>query len=158
MLVGCVWVAYDGVGRFFPPSAHKHKHIQVFAKYKTLLSSDNYVTKRMSLKLLGEILLDRSNFNVMCVRASVMLPRNKTHVDSSPFIQLIHANNNPKYPPRRMKFISSKENLKTIMLLLRDKSPAIQFEVRTFGLAIVGHANRSRPSCLAFFSSCHQHT
>lgn len=38
---------------------------QVFAKYKTLLSSDNYVTKRMSLKLLGEILLDRSNFNVM---------------------------------------------------------------------------------------------
>lgn len=41
---------------------------QVFAKYKTLLSSDNYVTKRMSLKLLGEILLDRSNFNVMCVR------------------------------------------------------------------------------------------
>lgn len=37
----------------------------MFAKYKTLLSSDNYVTKRMSLKLLGEILLDRSNFNVM---------------------------------------------------------------------------------------------
>lgn len=29
-----------------------------------------------------------------------------------------------------MKFISSKENLKTIMLLLRDKSAAIQFEVR----------------------------
>ncbi len=29
-----------------------------------------------------------------------------------------------------MRFISSKENLKTIMLLLRDKSAAIQFEVR----------------------------
>lgn len=51
--------------------------VQVFARYKTLLSSDNYVTKRMSLKLLGEILLDRSNFNVMCVRPSVssFLPR-----------------------------------------------------------------------------------
>jgi hypothetical protein len=44
----------------------------VFAKYKTLLSSDNYVTKRMSLKLLGEILLDRTNFNVMWVcRSSI---------------------------------------------------------------------------------------
>ena len=27
--------------------------------------SENYVTKRQSLKLLGEILLDRANFNVM---------------------------------------------------------------------------------------------
>jgi hypothetical protein len=27
--------------------------------------SNNYVTKRQSLKLLGEILLDRANFNVM---------------------------------------------------------------------------------------------
>jgi calcium binding protein 39 len=27
--------------------------------------STNYVTKRQSLKLLGEILLDRANFNVM---------------------------------------------------------------------------------------------
>eukprot|EP01041_Mallomonas_annulata_P008306 gene8306-17087_t len=30
-----------------------------------LLESDNYVTRRRSLKLLGELLLDRSNFNVM---------------------------------------------------------------------------------------------
>ncbi|TIB74720.1 hypothetical protein E3Q24_00393 [Wallemia mellicola] len=33
--------------------------------YNTLIHSNNYVTKRQSLKLLGEILLDRSNFNVM---------------------------------------------------------------------------------------------
>lgn len=33
--------------------------------YGTLTSSSNYVTKRQSLKLLGEILLDRANFNVM---------------------------------------------------------------------------------------------
>ena len=33
--------------------------------YTTLLLSTNYVTKRQSLKLLGEILLDRANFNVM---------------------------------------------------------------------------------------------
>ncbi|GAK62818.1 mo25 protein [Moesziomyces antarcticus] len=36
-----------------------------FATYTTLLQSPNYVTKRQSLKLLGEILLDRTNFAVM---------------------------------------------------------------------------------------------
>eukprot|EP01128_Nolandella_sp_AFSM9_P002517 TRINITY_DN12882_c0_g1_i1.p1 TRINITY_DN12882_c0_g1~~TRINITY_DN12882_c0_g1_i1.p1 ORF type:complete len:332 (-),score=93.61 TRINITY_DN12882_c0_g1_i1:132-1127(-) len=36
-----------------------------FENYKKLLSSQNYVTKRQSLKLLGELLLDRANFNVM---------------------------------------------------------------------------------------------
>jgi len=38
---------------------------QVFEKYTTLLNSQNYVTRRQSLKLLGELLLDRSNFNIM---------------------------------------------------------------------------------------------
>jgi len=36
-----------------------------FASFKTLIASSNYVTKRQSLKLLGEILLDRANFSVM---------------------------------------------------------------------------------------------
>lgn len=34
-------------------------------KYNTLLVSPNYVTKRQSIKLLGEILLDRANYNIM---------------------------------------------------------------------------------------------
>jgi len=38
---------------------------QVFEKYTLLLNSQNYVTRRQSLKLLGELLLDRSNFNIM---------------------------------------------------------------------------------------------
>ncbi|KAJ0407280.1 hypothetical protein ATCC90586_003138 [Pythium insidiosum] len=38
---------------------------EVFARYNKLLTSTNYVTRRQSLKLLGEILLDRSNFEVM---------------------------------------------------------------------------------------------
>mmetsp|Transcript_24160 Transcript_24160/g.24427 ORF Transcript_24160/g.24427 Transcript_24160/m.24427 type:complete len:342 (+) Transcript_24160:116-1141(+) len=38
---------------------------EIFKKYEVLLQSDNYVTRRRSLKLLGELLLDRSNFNVM---------------------------------------------------------------------------------------------
>ncbi|KZT70657.1 Mo25-like protein [Daedalea quercina L-15889] len=36
-----------------------------FSTYTTLIRSENYVTKRQSLKLLGEILLDRANFAVM---------------------------------------------------------------------------------------------
>jgi hypothetical protein len=38
---------------------------QFFTNYAQLVSSSNYVTKRQSLKLLGEILLDRTNFKVM---------------------------------------------------------------------------------------------
>uniref|UniRef100_A0A1I7UQ94 Calcium-binding protein 39 n=2 Tax=Caenorhabditis tropicalis TaxID=1561998 RepID=A0A1I7UQ94_9PELO len=36
-----------------------------FAQYQNLLNSKNYVTRRQSLKLLGELLLDRHNFNIM---------------------------------------------------------------------------------------------
>ena len=36
-----------------------------FTHYQHLLHSENYVVRRQSLKLLGEILLDRHNFNVM---------------------------------------------------------------------------------------------
>jgi calcium binding protein 39 len=50
------------------------------------------VTKRQSLKLLGEMLLDRTNYSIMT------------------------------------KFISSPENLKLMMNLLREKSKNIQFE------------------------------
>lgn len=38
---------------------------QFFTAYSQLVQSSNYVTKRQSLKLLGEILLDRTNFKVM---------------------------------------------------------------------------------------------
>lgn len=36
-----------------------------FEKYRKLLDSENYVTRRQSLKLLGELLLDRHNFTIM---------------------------------------------------------------------------------------------
>ncbi|KAI8611586.1 Mo25-like protein [Chytriomyces sp. MP71] len=41
------------------------RYDEFFEKYTLLLNSENYVTKRQSIKLLGEILLDRSNYNVM---------------------------------------------------------------------------------------------
>lgn len=42
-----------------------HNYARFFQKYNTLLISSNYVTKRQSIKLLGEILLDRANYNIM---------------------------------------------------------------------------------------------
>ncbi len=38
---------------------------KTFGKFKALLQSTNYVTRRQSLKLLGEILLHKSNFQIM---------------------------------------------------------------------------------------------
>jgi hypothetical protein len=44
---------------------HVVSSCQVSEKYKMLLQSENYVTRRMSLKMLGELLVERSNFTVM---------------------------------------------------------------------------------------------
>ena len=38
---------------------------QFFSSFTTLILSNNHVTKRQTLKLLGEILLDQAYFNVM---------------------------------------------------------------------------------------------
>ncbi|PWN23099.1 Mo25-like protein [Microstroma glucosiphilum] len=81
-----------------------------FTMYDGLLQSPNYVTKRQSLKLLGEILLDRTNFNVMT------------------------------------RYISSEENLKLMMNLLRDKSKNIQFEA--FHVFKVFVANPKKPAVI----------
>jgi len=43
----------------------ENNYDRVFTEYESLLNSDNYVTRRQSLKLLGELLLDRHNFVVM---------------------------------------------------------------------------------------------
>jgi calcium binding protein 39 len=50
---------------------------KVFGHYQRLLNSENYVTRRQSLKLLGELLLDRHNFSVniayMCVECCLTI-------------------------------------------------------------------------------------
>jgi calcium binding protein 39 len=69
------------------------RHGEEFLKrFEVLLRSENYVTRRRSLKLLGELLLDRTHYTLM------------------------------------MRYISSTDNLKTIMNLLRHRSSHIQFE------------------------------
>lgn len=82
----------------------------VFELYAGLLNSKNYVTRRQSLKLLGELLLDRNNFNVM------------------------------------MRYIGDRNNLKTIMIMLRDKRTNIQFEA--FHVFKVFVANPKKPDSI----------
>ncbi|KAJ4460767.1 putative Calcium-binding protein 39 [Paratrimastix pyriformis] len=81
---------------------------RVMSSYATLLNSQNYVTRRQSIKLLGELLLDRANFSIM------------TH------------------------YISEPNNLKSMMMLLRDHSKNIQFEA--FHVFKVFVANPQKPA------------
>ncbi|KAL6544702.1 hypothetical protein OROMI_023564 [Orobanche minor] len=72
-----------------------------------LLESDNYITRRHSIKLLGDILLDRSNSVVMT------------------------------------RYVSSRDNLRILMNLLRESSKSIQIEA--FHVFKLFAANQNKP-------------
>uniref|UniRef100_UPI00398F66E4 calcium-binding protein 39-like isoform X1 n=1 Tax=Pristiophorus japonicus TaxID=55135 RepID=UPI00398F66E4 len=57
----------DLLTRHRPVSAHflEKNYDRIFIEYEKLLHSENYVTKRQCLKLLGELLLDRHNYSIM---------------------------------------------------------------------------------------------
>lgn len=79
-----------------------------FDRYLKLLNSNNYVNRRQSLRLLSDLLLDRTNFNVMT------------------------------------RFVAVAENLKIIMILLRDKSRNIQFEAFHVFKVFVANPKKSK--------------
>ncbi|KAL5735812.1 hypothetical protein ACOSP7_030270 [Xanthoceras sorbifolium] len=79
-----------------------------FRDYNTkLLESKNYITRRQAVKLLADILLDRSNAAVM------------------------------------VKYVSSKDNLKILMNLLRESSKSIQIDA--FHVFKLFAANQNKP-------------
>lgn len=80
-----------------------------FESYENLLNSENYVTKRQSLKLLGELLLDRHNFSTMT------------------------------------RYISSQDNLKLMMTMLKNRSRNIQFEAFHVFKVFVANPNKPKP-------------
>jgi len=82
---------------------------KVFSHYQRLLNSENYVTRRQSLKLLGELLLDRHNFTVMT------------------------------------RYISNPDNLKLMMIMLKEKSRNIQFEAFHVFKVFVANPNKPKP-------------
>jgi calcium binding protein 39 len=85
------------------------QYVRFFGCYSRLLSSGNYVTKRQSLKLLSDLLLDRANFKTMT------------------------------------RYISSADDFKQVMLLLRDTSKTIQFEAFHVFKIFVANPNRPKP-------------
>ncbi|KAK1558861.1 hypothetical protein Q3G72_007507 [Acer saccharum] len=79
-----------------------------FAEYNSkLLESSNYITRRQAIKLLGDILLDRSNSVVMT------------------------------------RYVSSRDNLRILMNLLRESSKSIQIEA--FHVFKLFAANQNKP-------------
>lgn len=80
-----------------------------FEEYNSkLLESPNYITKRQAVKLLGDMLLDRSNSAVMT------------------------------------RYVSSRDNLRILMNLLREESKSIQIEAfHVFKLFV---ANQNKPA------------
>ncbi|GAB4846053.1 hypothetical protein Ancab_025052 [Ancistrocladus abbreviatus] len=80
-----------------------------FEEFNTkLLESTNYITRRQAVKLLGDILLDRSNSAVM------------------------------------VRYVSSKDNLRVLMNLLRESSKSIQIEA--FHVFKLFAANKNKPA------------
>ncbi|XP_004486227.1 putative MO25-like protein At5g47540 [Cicer arietinum] len=80
-----------------------------FADYNSkLLESSNYITRRLAVKLLGDMLLDRSNSAVMT------------------------------------RYVSSRENLRILMNLLRESSKSIQIEA--FHVFKLFAANQHKPA------------
>ncbi|XP_061344326.1 putative MO25-like protein At5g47540 isoform X2 [Gastrolobium bilobum] len=80
-----------------------------FAEYNSkLLESSNYITRRQAVKLLGDMLLDRSNSAVMT------------------------------------RYVSSRDNLRILMNLLRESSKSIQIEA--FHVFKLFAANQHKPA------------
>ncbi|XP_024980472.1 putative MO25-like protein At5g47540 [Cynara cardunculus var. scolymus] len=78
-----------------------------FQEYNSLLRSPNYITRRNAVKLLGALLLDRSNTSVM------------------------------------VRYVSSLDNMRTLMNLLRDSNKTIQVEA--FHVFKLFPANQKKP-------------
>ncbi|TDL20323.1 Mo25-like protein [Rickenella mellea] len=98
-----------------------------FSSFTTLILSTNYVTKRQSLKLLGEILLDRANFNVMTryianeanLKMMMNLLRDKSkNIQFEAFHVFKVFVANPKKPPQIETIL--RRNKDKLLVFLRD--------------------------------------
>lgn len=94
-----------------------------FGHFMQLLDSDNYATQKLSLKLLGELLLDRSNYHVMTrfitipdfMKKMMVLLRSKKGVSLEAFNVFKIFAANPKKPPE------------IVSILLKNRDKLIDF-------------------------------
>jgi calcium binding protein 39 len=97
---------------------------EFFQKYADLIQSKNYVTMRQSLKLLGEILLDRKNFNIMI--KYINDPENLKVL----MVLLRHKSKNIQFEAFHIfkVFVANPEKPKPILdILVRNKAKLIEF-------------------------------
>jgi hypothetical protein len=97
------------------------QYFSPFCVFQILLASENYVTKRRSLKLLAEILLDRSNYTVM-MRYISSKHNLKVRFVAAAICQI------RGHSHGLSRFLLNVLIFQTIMNLLRNKSTQIQFE------------------------------
>lgn len=125
-----------------------------FASYDKLLQSSNYVVRRQSLKLLGEILLERKNFHVMMryVKESANLKMTMNALnDTSKSIQyeafhifkIFVANPNKTPDVRKILYKNKDKLIKFLNDFQNDKNSDEQFrDEKTF---LVGEIKKMPP-------------
>lgn len=128
-----------------------------FGMYTTLLQSPNYVTKRQSLKLLGEILLDRSNFAVMTryissqdnLKLMMNLLRDRSrNIQFEAFHVFKVFVANPKKPPQIEQILrrNSQRLVKFLSDFHNDKDDEQFVDEKQYVLQIIDATAKSKPS------------
>ena len=110
-----------------------------FSNYnRKLVQSDNYVTKRQSIKLLGELLLDRANYNIMtryvdssehlklCMKL-LLDDRRMINYEGFHVFKVFVANPNKSYPVQRMLINNRERLLRFLPNFLNDRTEDDQF-------------------------------
>ncbi|KAH8695524.1 conidiophore development protein HymA [Talaromyces proteolyticus] len=133
-----------------------------FGRYHNILiQSDSYVTKRQSIKLLGEILLDRTNYNVMTayvdsgehLKACMTLlrdDRKMVQYEGFHVFKVFVANPNKSVAVQRILINNRERLLKFLPKFLEDRTDDDQFTdekaflVRQIELLPNEHATTSR--------------
>ncbi|KAF2671124.1 Mo25-like protein [Microthyrium microscopicum] len=105
---------------------------------RALIQSDNYVTKRQSIKLLGELLLDRANYSVMtayvdsaehlklCMKL-LLDDRRMINYEGFHVFKVFVANPNKSYAVQRMLVNNRERLLRFLPGFLNDRTDDDQF-------------------------------
>ncbi|VEL20606.1 unnamed protein product [Protopolystoma xenopodis] len=121
---------------------------EFFCHYANMINSDNYVTKRQALKLLGELLLDRHNFSVMTryIADAENLKVFVANPNKPPAVHMILYQNQEKL----ISFLSNFQTERTDDGQFNDEKQYLIKQIRDLkplvspGAAIGGNTNASR--------------
>ncbi|KAN0065627.1 Hym1p [Thecaphora frezii] len=138
----------------------EHNYDTFFRMYTELLTSPNYVTKRQSLKLLGEILLDRTNFNVMTryisnednLKMMMNLLRDRSkNIQFEAFHVFKVFVANPKKPPVIENILRrNRERLVTFLSNFHNDKDDEQFvDEKQYVLQIIESTGKTKPAAAA---------